>query len=68
MPTLNTGFTDSSYLRAAFGTVAYGFSPRRTTPPEIADAGYHAKDERVHIDDLGLGVEFHEFVIRRLLG
>jgi acetylornithine deacetylase/succinyl-diaminopimelate desuccinylase-like protein len=68
LPSLSTGFTDSVYLRDAFGTVAYGFSPLRSTPPEIADAGYHAKDERVHIDDLGLGVAFHEFVIRRLLG
>jgi acetylornithine deacetylase/succinyl-diaminopimelate desuccinylase-like protein len=68
MPTLSTGFTDSVYLREAFGAVAYGFSPLRATSPEIADAGYHAKDERVHVDDLALGVDFHEFVIRRLLG
>jgi acetylornithine deacetylase/succinyl-diaminopimelate desuccinylase-like protein len=68
LPSLDSGFTDSVYLRDAFDTVAYGFSPLRSTPPEIADAGYHAKDERVHIDDLGLGVEFHEFVVRRLLG
>jgi acetylornithine deacetylase/succinyl-diaminopimelate desuccinylase-like protein len=68
LPSLCTGFTDSTYLRAAFGTVAYGFSPLRSTPPEIAEAGYHAKDERVHLDDLALGVDFHEFVIRRLLG
>jgi acetylornithine deacetylase/succinyl-diaminopimelate desuccinylase-like protein len=68
LPSLSTGFTDSVYLREAFGCVAYGFSPLRSTPPEIADAGYHAKDERVHIDDLRLGVDFHEFVVRRLLG
>jgi acetylornithine deacetylase/succinyl-diaminopimelate desuccinylase-like protein len=68
LPSLDTGFTDSVYLRDAFGCVAYGFSPLRSTSAEIADAGYHAKDERVHIDDLALGVDFHEFVIRRLLG
>jgi acetylornithine deacetylase/succinyl-diaminopimelate desuccinylase-like protein len=68
VPTLDTGFTDSVYLRDAFGTLAYGYSPLRSTPPEIADAGYHAKDERVHIDDLALGVAFHDFVLRRLLG
>jgi acetylornithine deacetylase/succinyl-diaminopimelate desuccinylase-like protein len=68
LPSLSTGFTDSVYLRDAFGTVAYGLSPLRSTSPEIADAGYHAKDERVHIDDLGLGLDFHDFVLRRLLG
>ena len=68
LPSLDTGFTDSVYLREAFGSIAYGFSPLRATSAEIADAGYHAKDERVHIDDLALGVDFHEFVIRRLLG
>jgi acetylornithine deacetylase/succinyl-diaminopimelate desuccinylase-like protein len=67
LPSLSTGFTDSVYLRDAFGCIAYGFSPLRSTPPEIADTGYHAKDERVHVDDLRLGVDFHEFVVRRLL-
>jgi acetylornithine deacetylase/succinyl-diaminopimelate desuccinylase-like protein len=68
LPTLSTGFTDSSFLRSAFGTVAYGFSPVRRTPPEVVDTGYHGADERIHVDDLFLGVEFHEFVVRRLLG
>jgi acetylornithine deacetylase/succinyl-diaminopimelate desuccinylase-like protein len=68
LPSLGTGFTDSVYLREAFGCVAYGFSPLRATTPEIADAGYHAKDERMHIDDLALGLDFHEFAVRRLLG
>jgi acetylornithine deacetylase/succinyl-diaminopimelate desuccinylase-like protein len=68
LPSLSTGFTDSVYLRSTFGAVAYGFSPLRSTPPEVAEAGYHAKDERVHVDDLRLGVDFHEFVLRRLLG
>jgi acetylornithine deacetylase/succinyl-diaminopimelate desuccinylase-like protein len=67
-PSLDTGFNDSTYLREAFGCVAYGFSPLRSTSAEIADAGYHAKDERVHIDDLAFGLDFHEFVVRRLLG
>jgi acetylornithine deacetylase/succinyl-diaminopimelate desuccinylase-like protein len=68
LPSLDTGFSDSVYLRDAFDCVAYGFSPLRSTSPEVADAGYHAKDERVHIDDLALSVEFHDFVLRRLLG
>ena len=67
-PSLSTGFTDSVYLRAACGTVAYGFSPMLATPPDVALAGFHAKDERVHVDDLLLAVQFHEQAARALLG
>ncbi len=68
LPTLCTGFTDSVYLREAFGTVAYGFSPMRSTPAGVLESGVHNKDERVHVDDLLLGVRFHLDVARRLLG
>ncbi len=68
LPTLCTGFTDSVYLRQAFGTTAFGFSPMRTTPAHVAEAGYHNRDERIHVDDLLLGAEFHLDVARRLLG
>ena len=68
LPTMDTGFTDSVYLRAAAGTVAYGFNPVRTTPAEVVQAGYHNRDERIHVDDLALSVRFHEFAVRRLLG
>ena len=67
LATMCTGFTDSSYLRDAFGTVAYGFSPLRATPAEVAEAGIHNRDERVHVDDLVLAVQFHLDVARRLL-
>jgi acetylornithine deacetylase/succinyl-diaminopimelate desuccinylase-like protein len=68
LPTIDTGFTDSVFLRASVGTVAYGFSPFRTTPAEVVQAGYHNRDERVHVDDLALSAQFHEFAVRRLLG
>jgi acetylornithine deacetylase/succinyl-diaminopimelate desuccinylase-like protein len=68
LPTLCTGFTDSVYLRRAFGTVAYGFSPMRTTPAEVAEAGDHNANERVHVDDLHLSLDFHLHVVRELLG
>ncbi len=68
LPLLNTGFTDSVYLRAAAGTTAYGFSPFRTTPAEVLAAGYHNANERVHVDDLLLSVRFHLDLARRLLG
>jgi acetylornithine deacetylase/succinyl-diaminopimelate desuccinylase-like protein len=68
LPLLCTGFTDSVYLRRDHGTVAYGFSPFHTTPPEVVEAGYHNRDERIHVDDLALSVTFHREVARRMLG
>ncbi len=68
LPTVCPGFTDSVYLRAAFGTAAYGFSPFLATPPEVIAAGFHNKDERVHVDDLAHSVRFHEHLARTLLG
>lgn len=68
LPLICTGYTDSSFLRAAGEVAAYGFSPFRTTPAEVLDAGYHNADERVHVDDLTLSVRFHEQLARRLLG
>ena len=67
VPTICDGFTDSHYLRAAFGSVAYGFWPMRTTPYEIAAAGVHARDERIHVDDLGYATMFHVEVCRSVL-
>jgi acetylornithine deacetylase/succinyl-diaminopimelate desuccinylase-like protein len=67
LPTLCSGFTDSHYLRAAFGSIAYGFWPMRTTPYAVAAAGVHGHDERVHVDDLGYATMFHVEVCRALL-
>lgn len=67
LPMLCTGFTDSVYLREV-GTEAYGFSPFRSTPAEVLAAGFHNADERIHVDDLLLSVEFHLDLARRLLG
>jgi acetylornithine deacetylase/succinyl-diaminopimelate desuccinylase-like protein len=67
LPMIDTGFTDSVYLRKAAGTVAYGFNPIRTTPAEVVQSGYHNRDERIHVDDLALSVRFHEFAVRRLM-
>jgi acetylornithine deacetylase/succinyl-diaminopimelate desuccinylase-like protein len=52
------GFTDSHWLRDAFGTVAYGFFPMRAMDAEAASRLVHSADERVHVDDVALGVEF----------
>jgi acetylornithine deacetylase/succinyl-diaminopimelate desuccinylase-like protein len=59
LPVVSTGFTDSHFLREAFGTVAYGFWPSRHTPIDILHSGPHNRDERIHVDDLGYALEFH---------
>jgi acetylornithine deacetylase/succinyl-diaminopimelate desuccinylase-like protein len=58
LPTVCTGFTDSHFMRDAFGSVAYGFWPMRHTPYEVAAGGIHGVDERIHRDDLGYATRF----------
>jgi acetylornithine deacetylase/succinyl-diaminopimelate desuccinylase-like protein len=65
-PLCCAGFTDSHWLRDAFGTVAYGFFPMRTMSAELAARLIHSADERTHVDDLGLGVEFLRAIARSL--
>jgi acetylornithine deacetylase/succinyl-diaminopimelate desuccinylase-like protein len=57
-PMCVAGFTDSHWLREAFGTVAYGFFPMRTMSTELAARLIHSADERIPVDDVGLGVDF----------
>jgi acetylornithine deacetylase/succinyl-diaminopimelate desuccinylase-like protein len=57
-PVCLAGFTDSHWVRQAFGTVAYGFFPMRTMDPELASRLIHSADERIAVDDLELGVRF----------
>ena len=59
LPTICTGFTDSHYTRASWGSVAYGFWPMRRTPYEVWSTTVHGHDERVHGDDLGYAALFH---------
>jgi acetylornithine deacetylase/succinyl-diaminopimelate desuccinylase-like protein len=58
VPICVAGFTDSHWLREAFGTVAYGFFPASAMDPELAARLIHSADERVPVDDLELGVRF----------
>jgi len=57
-PICVAGFTDSHWLREAFGTVAYGFFPMQAMSPELAARLIHSADERVPVEDLELGVRF----------
>jgi acetylornithine deacetylase/succinyl-diaminopimelate desuccinylase-like protein len=64
-PMVNAGFTDSHFMREAFGSVAYGFMPMRMDPL-LAGALVHSADERVAMDDLELGARFFLHVARTM--
>jgi acetylornithine deacetylase/succinyl-diaminopimelate desuccinylase-like protein len=68
VPICCSGFTDSHWLREAFGTVAYGFFPARAMAPEVMAALIHSADERVPVADLELGVDWLRHAARTLLG
>jgi len=56
LPVCVAGFTDSHWLREAFGTVAYGFFPTKTMDAQLAARLIHSADERIAVDDLELAV------------
>jgi acetylornithine deacetylase/succinyl-diaminopimelate desuccinylase-like protein len=65
-PIVVAGFTDSHFMREAFGTVCYGFFPMRTMESELAATLIHSADERIPVDDLELGTRFLLHVARTL--
>jgi acetylornithine deacetylase/succinyl-diaminopimelate desuccinylase-like protein len=68
VPVICAGFTDSHWLREAFGAVAYGFFPYRTMAPQLAATLIHSADERVPSSDLELGVDWLRHVARTIGG
>ncbi|MDE3190804.1 MAG: M20/M25/M40 family metallo-hydrolase [Acidobacteriota bacterium] len=58
VPICVAGFTDSHWLRDAFGTVAYGFFPLRTMAAEVAASLIHSANERIPVADLELGLDW----------
>ena len=66
-PVCLAGFTDSHWLREAFGTIAYGFFPARAMPAEVIATLVHSADERVPVADLELGVDWLRFAARAIL-
>ncbi len=62
------GFTDSHYLREAYGTVAYGFFPVKAMDTEVATKLIHSANERIAVDDLEYGVDMLRHVAKSLLG
>jgi len=67
VPIVCAGFTDSHWLRQAFGAVAYGFFPSRTMPGEVSATLIHSADERIPVDDLELGLDWLRFAARTVL-
>ena len=57
-PICVAGFTDSHWMREAFGTVAYGFFPARAMDSETAARLIHSANERIPVSDLELGIRF----------
>jgi acetylornithine deacetylase/succinyl-diaminopimelate desuccinylase-like protein len=68
-PLACAGFTDSHWLREAFGTVAYGFFPSTgELPAEVSAALIHSDDERIPVADLEYGVSWLRYAARSVLG
>jgi acetylornithine deacetylase/succinyl-diaminopimelate desuccinylase-like protein len=62
------GFTDSRWFREYFpDIVAYGFCPFAAEDSETMGGREHAKDERIHVDDVPLQVLFFERLVGELL-
>lgn len=67
-PIACAGFTDSHYLREAFGTTAYGYFPIKTMDTEVVTKLIHSANERAHVDDLELGTNMLRSAAISLLG
>ena len=65
-PIVCAGFTDSHWMREAFGTVGYGFFPQKAMSGELAARLVHSADERIPVDDLELGVHALRAVVTSL--
>jgi acetylornithine deacetylase/succinyl-diaminopimelate desuccinylase-like protein len=68
LPVSVAGFTDSHWLRDAFGTVAYGFCPMKAMDTQLAARLIHSANERVEIDDLELAVDCFRQVALEVTG
>jgi acetylornithine deacetylase/succinyl-diaminopimelate desuccinylase-like protein len=68
VPLCLAGFTDSHWMREAFGTVAYGFFPMRAMSAEVATLLVHSANERIPVDDLELAVDFYRHAAQTVCG
>ena len=68
VPICVAGFTDSHWLREAFGTVAYGFFPMRAMDAQVAARLVHSADERIAADDLELAIRCFRHLAQAICG
>jgi acetylornithine deacetylase/succinyl-diaminopimelate desuccinylase-like protein len=66
LPLVTPGFSDSHWIRTAFGTVAYGFAPVFATDLAAYLGGAHGADECIDVADLEEMAEFHVHTARTL--
>ena len=66
LPILGTGFSDTAYIRGAFGTSAYGFAPILHTAPADYFSGIHSSDESLELADLATIADLHLHAIESL--
>ena len=66
LPLVNTGFTDSHWVRGEFGTVSYGFAPVFSMDLDAYFDGVHGADECLDVADLVEMTEFHLHALRAL--
>jgi acetylornithine deacetylase/succinyl-diaminopimelate desuccinylase-like protein len=67
-PVACPGFTDSHFLREAYGTIAYGYFPIKAMDTQLATVLVHSANERTAVDDLELGVDMLRSAAQSLLG
>jgi len=67
VPICVAGFTDSHWLRDAFGSVAYGFFPMREMSYDLAATLIHSADERIPVADLELGLDWLRYAAQTVL-
>lgn len=63
LPLVSPGFTDSHWVRQAWGTVAYGLAPVIETDVDVYLDSMHGADERLMVSDLEEMARFHLFVL-----
>ena len=68
LPLVTPGFTDSHWIREAFGTVAYGFAPVFATDLDTYLDGVHGADESIAVADLAEMAVFNLHALRALAG
>ncbi len=68
LPMVTPGFTDSHWVRWAFGTVAYGLAPVIDTDVDVYLDSMHGADERLRVSDLVEMAGFHLYVLNHLAG